>query len=475
MKRLAVVVALAVLGGAFARADAAPPRTIQIRNNVFAPADVRVEPGERVTWTLAEGRHTVTSDVGRRFDSGVMERAGQAFSFTAPRTDVTIFYHCRIHGIGGEGDRWGSGMVGRVIVGKGSPAPVAASGVETRRVPSKRWPTLPASLASLEPDGRYRVELAPGTYRPIDITAGGLGFEDAPDDRFELSIRGGGRRPSDVTFEGAESLGMSVDGLRIENVSFRGQRFAAVFVRGIDRWSIDDIDVGGGAAHGVWIEDAYHGRVRRASISGAKVAGIAVRGCGDCDLLVDSVTVQRSLQGISAVGAGALVIRGSVFRDNGVGVALKASLGDGRLHRGADISLNTFRNNTRRPADALVPGADRDLPVGAGVWIDGGAFDTVHRNDFEGHSFGVAITGPSHSSRVVANTVSGSREADVAWDGMGWDVCFADNDEPDGAPGTSMPPAAQDVYACALPATVGIPYPLVTATLLGWGTGAISG
>jgi plastocyanin len=472
-RALTVAVVGLLIAGAAPGAGAASAE-IQIRNNVFAPSDIRAEPGQRITWTLAEGRHTVTSDAAKRFDSGVMERAGESFSFTVPRADVTIFYHCRIHGIGGEGERWGSGMVGRIIVGKGSPVPTVASGIETRRVPSKRWPTLSAGLASLERDGRYRIELARGTYRPVDITPARLGFADGPDERFELTIRGGGRRPTDVVFSGAESLGMSVDGVRVENVSFRRQRFAAIFVRGIDRWSIDDVVIADGASHGVWIENAYRGRVRRASISGAKVAGISVRGCDECDLLIDSVMVQRSLQGLSAIGAGALIVRGSVFRDNGVGIAMKAALGDAALHRGADISLNTFRNNDRRISGAPEPGLDRDLPVGAGVWIDGGAFDVVHQNDFDGHSFGVVLTGASRSSRVVGNTVRGSAEADLAWDGMGWNVCFADNTAPDGAAGTSMPPAAQDVYACALPTTVGVPYPLVTATLLGWGTGALN-
>lgn len=471
MKRLTVAgLCVVLLSSVTARAEAAPTE-IQVRNNVFAPADVRVEPGQRLTWRLAEGKHTVTSDVAKRFDSGVMERSGQSFSFVAPRADVTIYYHCRIHGIRGEGDRWGSGMVGRIVVGNGSPAPRSADVTDVRRVPSKRWPTLGASLASLEPDGRYRIELAPGVYRPFDLTRARLGFKDAPDPRFELTVRGVGRRPTDVVFQGAESLGLSVDGVRIENVGFRKQRFAALFVQGLDRWSVDDVVIAKGPSHGIWVENAYHGRIRRASIAGAKVAGISVRRC-ECDLLVDSVNVEDSLQGISAVGAGGLVVRGSVFRNNGVGIALKGSPTEGQLHRGAHILVNTFRNNTNRTIEAPAPNLDKELPVGAGVWIDGVAFDHVERNDFDGHSFGVVVTGPSHASRVVDNTLRGSIEADVAWDGLGADVCFSRNTSPKGEAASSMPIVAGEVYPCELPATIGIPYPLVDAILLAWGSGA---
>jgi hypothetical protein len=107
------------------------------------------------------------------------------------------------------------------------------------------------------------------------------------------------------------------------------------------------------------------------------------------------------------------------------------------------------------------------------VWIDGGSFDVVERNDFKGHSFGVVLTGPNYASRIQANTITGSVEADVGWDGLGANVCFSGNITPAGKPATAMPPVAQELYACNLPATVGVPYPLVTATVVGWGLGAL--
>jgi hypothetical protein len=166
-----------------------------------------------------------------------------------------------------------------------------------------------------------------------------------------------------------------------------------------------------------------------------------------------------------------LVVRGSVFRDNGSGISLKASPTEGASHRGAHIYVNTFRSNTNRGIEPPPIGPEKDLPVGAGVWIDGGAFDVVERNDLRGHSFGVVLTGPSSATRIVGNTLSASQEADVAWDGIGRDVCLSDNSNPGGGAATSMPIGAADVYACDLPATVGVPYPVVTATVLTWGTG----
>ncbi len=445
---------------------AAAPSEVQIRNNVFAPVDVRVPHGQSVRWRLAEGRHTVTSD-RKGFDSGELKSAGQTFTFVAPRADITIYYHCRVHGFAGDGGDWGSGMVGRIVVGAGSLERRSASDVEVRRVPSRAWPTLDGSLRGLKRDRKYLVELGRGTYGSRDLTAASLGFRAAPSARFELTLRGAGTRPTDVVFEGGSSgLGMSVDGLAVENVSFRGQSFAALFVRDTDRWSVDDVIVSKPGRYGVWVENAYHGRIRRVSVSGARVAGISVSSCGECDLLVDSVTVSRNLQGVSALHAGTIVVRGSTFIRNGVGLALKGSTG-------AHVLVNTFRDNTNREISPPQFGPEKDLPVGAGVWIDGGGFSVVERNDFVGHSFGVVLTGPNVNSRVKGNTLTKSVEADVAWDGVGGNVCFGDNVTPKGEAATAMPTVAQQIYACELPATVGVPYPVVTATVLGWGLGVL--
>ena len=475
MRLAAAVLAAGLLlpGQALAASEAS---NVRVRNNAFDPVEIRVAKGAKVTWTLVEGRHTVTSDVRGRFDSGVMERAGQRFELVAPPNDVTLFYHCKIHGIAGPGDRWGSGMVGRVVVGAGSPEPRTASDVEVRSVPSRRWPSITRALDGLQADKRYRVDLRPGVYRSHDITPASVGIRGRPKQRFELVIRGLGSRPTDVVFEGGETgLSLSLDGIHLENLSFRRQSFASVYVQGIDRWGVEDVVVSRAGRYGIWIDEARHGRVRRVSIIGAGAAGISARACGECDLLVDSVSVRQSLQGFSGRGAGSVVIRGSTFQDNGVGVALRGSVLPPKrvstadlAHRGAHVFLNTFKNNVRRVAQPPRDAAD-NLAVGAGVWIDGGAFDVVEQNEFDRHSFGVVLTGPSHASRVSKNALSRSREADIAWDGLGEGVCFSGNVQPNGDPATAMPHVAQEIYSCDLPATAGVPYPLVTATLLGWG------
>lgn len=471
MRRAVVLTVLLLVAGLPVGADAATT-DVQVRNNTYAPLEVRVRPGDDIRWVLVEGRHTITSDVEGAFDSGEMDEAGSTYGLRAPRRDVTLYYHCRVHGFAGDGASPGSGMVGRIVVGAGSPVAHTRSATEVRRVPTVRWPTLSRALHGLRPDGRYRIDLGPGRYRPVDLAPPGLGFQEPPGPRFELTVRGAGRRPQDVVFAGGDAgVGLSVDGVRVERVSFDGQRFAALVVRDADRWSVDDIVIRRPGAYGVYIDAAHHGRIRRASISGARIAGIAVGGCDDCDLLVDSVRVERSLQGLSGLGAGAIVVRGSTFRHNGVGVALKAS-DDGSRHRGAHLHHNVFSDNTNRTIQPPPLGPTKDLPVGAGIWLDGGAFDLVEHNQLSGHSFGVVLTGLSSASRVARNVVERSSEADVAWDGLGSHVCFSGNRRRGGGAASAMPSVAQELYACGSGSVLGVPFPLVSAALYAWGVDA---
>ncbi len=86
-------------------------------SNVFAPADVTISQGERVTWTNSGGTHDV------HFEDGFEQPANPSGSpWTVTRTFATagLFpYYCTVHG--GPG---GSGMAGVVRVAALLPAPV---------------------------------------------------------------------------------------------------------------------------------------------------------------------------------------------------------------------------------------------------------------------------------------------------------------------------------------------------------------
>ena len=66
----------------------------------FNPATITIAVGTTVTWTNTTGApHTVTSDDGTSFDSGLntpISASGGTFSFTFTKAG-TFAYHCQIH------------------------------------------------------------------------------------------------------------------------------------------------------------------------------------------------------------------------------------------------------------------------------------------------------------------------------------------------------------------------------------------
>jgi len=66
----------------------------------FSPATLTVKVGTTVAWTnMTQTVHTVTSDDGKSFDSGIstpIAASGGTYSFTFKSTG-TFTYHCQIH------------------------------------------------------------------------------------------------------------------------------------------------------------------------------------------------------------------------------------------------------------------------------------------------------------------------------------------------------------------------------------------
>lgn len=99
-------------------ARAAETRVVSMKNNVFDPVGLYVDPGTTVRFEIASGAHSATAYEQRvpadadPFDSGVIADGGFEYTFEEPGT---YDYYCSPHKAGG--------MVGRVVVGSpGGPA-----------------------------------------------------------------------------------------------------------------------------------------------------------------------------------------------------------------------------------------------------------------------------------------------------------------------------------------------------------------
>lgn len=111
----AAAIAIALAPGA--RPANASPASVSVSDFQFTAANVTVNAGETVTWTLASGTHTVTSDDGRFASSpgSPGDLTGTPYTVTF-NTPGTYYYHCFYHGTAGNGSAPGAGMVGSITV-----------------------------------------------------------------------------------------------------------------------------------------------------------------------------------------------------------------------------------------------------------------------------------------------------------------------------------------------------------------------
>ena len=67
---------------AAALAGTAKAISVDVKDNLFAPATIRAKVGQKITWNLrGQIAHTVTASDGAKFDSGPLS-PGQSFSYT---------------------------------------------------------------------------------------------------------------------------------------------------------------------------------------------------------------------------------------------------------------------------------------------------------------------------------------------------------------------------------------------------------
>ena len=114
---LAIAVALVVFGADLGVAAAQQPVRVEMTFPPphFEPGNITVPVGTTVTWVLAAGGHSTTSDDGL-WDSGVLREPGASFSYTFAQPG-TYSYHCMPH--------QAVGMVGSVTVTAAGAAPAA--------------------------------------------------------------------------------------------------------------------------------------------------------------------------------------------------------------------------------------------------------------------------------------------------------------------------------------------------------------
>lgn len=421
---------------------------VTIRDNSFTPRELRIEPGDVVVWTNQGSRvHDVRSDVRGQFASGALN-PGERFRHRFDREGY-YFYHCTFHGARGS-----VGMSGVVIVGDLPPLEDGSDGEgRARIVVPDDHPTIQRAVNNAAPG--TTIAIKPGVYREsVVVQTPNLVIQGV--DRFRTVLHGEDKRSSGILVDGARNV-------RVRNLTVRNYLESGVFFYEVNGYVAKRIDSIKNRTHGIRALRSYDGVIKDSFGYGSGEAAFYIGQCLNCSAMIENVTSKMSYLGYSGTNATGVVVRGSRFVRNGVGVAPNTlSAEDLAPSRGTTIYDNLIRNNNYDSVPAAGLSRTTGVPFGTGVWLAGVHNHVVRRNRIVNHGrYGVLIT-PSFDGSAVApmnnqvlnNRVERSGMYDLAWDGSGANNCFARNDFTTSGP----PDAAETTYHCSNRPFTGVPY-----------------
>ena len=436
----------------------AATQSVTIRDNNFNPEEIRIDPGDSVLWTYANGRntHRVQSDERGQYDSGDM-RPGDTFEkrFTE---EGYYPYFCRYHG-----GRNGAGMSGLIIVGD-PPPPDDGGDKDPRRklVVPRDFKTIQKAVDRAKP--RTTILVRPGTYREAvvvqtdNITIKGV-------DRFRTILNGNDNKGTGITFDGVKKA-------KVANLTVRNYLGNGIYFNNVTGYTATRIDSIKNRTYGIYAFDSYDGVFKKSFGWGSGDSAFYVGQCLGCSALLENLNSQYNYLGYSGTNATGVVIRDSLFKNNGAGVVPNTlpteELGP---NRGTIVIDNKIVNNNYSTIPEAGFSETVGIPFGTGIWFPGTENNTAIHNVIRNHnSYGVLISQSIDESlpmnnMVVDNLIRNSDADedgygyDLAWDGTGASNCFSNND----IQGETGPPMIQDVYACANRPFPGTPFPPVQA------------
>jgi hypothetical protein len=194
----------------------------------------------------------------------------------------------------------------------------------------------------------------------------------------------------------------------------------------------------------VYSEGSADGVIDHVYVSGAADAAFYIGECRPCRSTISHVVARRSAVGYSGTNAsGSLVIRDSLFDENGAGILPNTYANEERPPQASiTIANNVVRRSGRAPVPIHTPLAGF---IGIGIAIAGGNDNVVRGNRVtDSERYGIAVfptarrvdfraTTPMpywrpKGNRVVLNAVTGSGVADLALAaGVGTGNCFVGN------------------------------------------------
>lgn len=146
--------------------------TVDVASFSFAPSNLKIQPGDMVTWHWNDGSHSSTSDGSSKetWDSGVLSSGNFSHTFNSVGN---FTYHCSLH----------ANMTGRIVVGDVPLTNPIRARIRSSNVRVALRPVVPAgtltapvwgTAAPGDSSGRLFVADQPGVLWAIDTASGGV-------------------------------------------------------------------------------------------------------------------------------------------------------------------------------------------------------------------------------------------------------------------------------------------------------------
>jgi Right handed beta helix region/Phospholipase_D-nuclease N-terminal len=310
-------------------------------------------------------------------------------------------------------------------------------------LPSDTAPALPAHVPAVirVPEDYSTIQAAVDHAVPGQLISIGPGvYHEAVRVRTpHLTIAG--RDRNRVILDGQKTLpdGISIgpggDDVVVENLTVRYYVGNGVYWDGVTGYRGSYLTAYDNGDYDIYAYGSRRGQFDHSYASGSPDSGFYIGQCFPCDALVTQVHAENNAEGYSGTNAGGnLVIRDSVWNDNGLGILPNTQDSEelAPQHQVTIVDNLVYdNNNTNAPFDRL----EYSL-YGIGIGNTGGSDDLIMDNRVEGQqNYGIAEMPDvganlwtDSGNTVIDNVVSGSGVADLALIGpSGPDNCFSGN------------------------------------------------
>ncbi|MGH2756707.1 MAG: right-handed parallel beta-helix repeat-containing protein [Actinomycetota bacterium] len=320
-----------------------------------------------------------------------------------------------------------------------------------------------------------------------------------------ITLRGMGAQPRDVVIDGAFEKevvirGDRADGLIIENLSVWHGNDHGVYILDTDGFIIDGVHSGYSTDYPFLTFANDHGLMQNCEAFGGGDGGLYPGGSaetpGRFSMEIRNCRAYHNVLGYSGTQGNHVWVHDNEFFDNAVGLVSDSETDHPNYPQNNLVfERNKVYNNNFNPylttsdVEATVFAEFAFIPVGTGVFLLSGNFNTVQNNQFWnndryglwlGSGYGLILgpTGPEttreprttpwmSSELTIAGNFFNSPEGDdpngidIAWDGLGTGTCFEENYRAPGVPATTdaafLPPCMVPGINQPPPTTVSVP------------------